>query len=525
MAANSSNVVALSKPVSSERELVQSLTGPRTMLSNVARDILKRASEFPNFSSALFEYIANAYEAYQITDVNRVINVSIDRKTGNVQIADEGCGMSFEMLNAFWRMHNETKRRVDGLNLRGYNGTGKIAAFKYFASMTVDTVRDSLRNVTYLNRKDIEIAKDGDGVVAIEEKAVNQPVDVPNRTVVHLGKALSPITAADVVEVRRKIAMEQLMWMKGASVYVNGELVEPEQITFTECEESISDCGHFSARIMYQEKGYKDELPAVYISAGPVFLARENFGKEGHRFSSKVHVEVRTSDEWYRTHFEGRRENFVSESRDLKLKLSHPEAQRLKAYVEGAVRAFMKRLDDEEKARQQKELDERKRELQDQLSRMFSNMLDRMNFKRRNEREASSEPVQRERKPVENTRERKPKLFFTLKEFVDDATDYRIDPEQGAIEVNMKSPHLASVVESQNDATWNQAILEIGKNAFIELEAGRRLSHAMGERSLAAPDFMREYAETARLLRIEVNAMLQEMYRGFQAVRLSAVEG
>lgn len=506
---------------SSSNAQLSASTAVRLMGSNVARDILKRASEFPNFPSSLFEYIANGYESYQVSDVDRVVNITIDRKTEFVAVSDNGCGMSYENLNAFWRMHNETKRRADGLNLRGYNGTGKIAAFKYFAQMTVDTVHDGLRNVTYLNRKDIEDAKNRDGVVAIEEKGVDMPVDKANGTAVILRKFLAPVTAADIVELRRKIAMEQLMWMKGARIYVNEELVEPEQITFTECEESVSDCGSFSAKIMYQEKGYKDELPAVYISAGPVFLARENFGKEGHRFSNKVHVEVRTSDDWYAAHFEGRRENFVSESRDLKLKLSHPEAQRLKAYVEGVVRAFMKRLDEEEKARQQKELDERKRELQDKLSKLFSNMMDRMNFKRRVEREASADKVKRERKTVENTRERKPKLFFTLKEFVDDATDYRIDPEQGSIEVNMKSPHLASVVESQNDATWNQAILEIGKNAFIEMEAGRRLSQAMAESALVAADFMREYAETTRVLRIEVNAMLQEMYRGFQAVRLS----
>lgn len=502
---------------------LSSSVAARTMGSNVARDILKRASEFPNFAAALFEYIANGYESYQMSDVDRVVDIKIDRKQETVEVTDYGCGMSYEMLNSFWRMHNETKRRADGLNLRGYNGTGKIAAFKYFAQMTVDTTRDGLRNVTVLNRKDIEDAKNGDGVVSIREIAVDQQKDgMPNGTTVILRKFLAPISAADVVELRRKIAMEQLMWMKGARILVNGEVVEPEQISFTECQESVSDCGSFTARIMYQEKGYKDELPAVYISAGPVFLARENYGKEGHRFSGKVHVEVRTSDEWYAAHFEGRRENFVSESRDLKLKLSHPEAQRLKAYVEGVVRAFMKRLDEEEKARQQKELDERKRELQDKLSKLFSNMMDRMNFKRRAERESSTEKVVRERRPAESARERKPKLFFTLKEFVDDATDYRIDVEQGTIEVNMKSPHLASVVESQNDATWNQAILEIGKNAFIEMEAGRRLSTAMGERALSAGEFMREYAETARVLRIEVNAMLQEMYRGFQAVRLSS---
>lgn len=495
----------------------------RTMGSNIARDILKRASDFRDLASVIFEYIANGHESYQIDDLGREIHINITKgATGKsrIEISDNGCGMSYLELGRFWQMHGQTSRRENGLNLRGYNGTGKIAGFKYFNEMTLDTVKNGKRNTTRLNRSHIEAMAKVAEPVRIQEVAIDEATDFTNGTTVTLAQSISPITAADIIELRKKIAMEMMMWMKGTKIYVNDEIVEPEEVAYDESVTAVSDCGCFSLQLFFLDKGYKDEMQSVFINVGPVFVAAENYGKEGHRFSSKVHGIVNTTEEWYSEHFEGRRELFVSEARDLKLKQSHPEARRLREFTETAIRAFMKTLDEREKERQQKQLDEHKKALQEKFSRLFSNMLDRLNFKRRVDPITPSEEP-RKRNPSDNPRERRPKLNFMLKEFENDTSDYRIDAEQGVIEVNMKSPQLVGIVENKQDATWDQAVLEIAKTAFIELEAARRLAESFGERSTDISFYLREQAELTRVLRVEVNTMLAEMYRGFQTRRLA----
>jgi hypothetical protein len=493
---------------------------PLTMGSNVARDILKRSSDFRDFACVVFEYIANAHESYQIDDLDREIHIDITKGAkGKVQIRDNGCGMYLESLIKFWTMHGETSRRENGLNLRGYNGTGKIAGYKYFTSMVLETVKDGLRNVTRLGRKHIEDMAKTAGSVKIDEIAVNEPTDFPNGTTVTLSNSLAALTTAQIIELRKKISMEMMMWMKGTKVYVNGELVEPEAVTYDETFTISSEDGKMELQVFFLDRGYKDEMQSIFINAGPVFIAAENYGKEGHRFSSKVHGILTTSHEWYAEHFEGRREMFVAEARDLKLKLSHPAAVELKEFAETSIRGIMKLLDEREKERQQKQLDERMKAMQDKLSRLFSNMSDRMNFKRRLEKVIvpSENPEPRQR--AENPRDRKPKLNVLFKEFENDPSEYRVDLEQGFIEVNLKSPQLAGIAENKDDATWDQAVLEIVKTAFVEMEAARRLSESFGERSSDVSTYLRDQAEATREIRVAANTMLAEMYRGFQTRR------
>lgn len=488
--------------------------------SNVARDILKRSSDFRDFACVVFEYIANAHESYQIDDLDRVIHVEVTKESkGRVQIRDNGCGMSFEQLIKFWTMHGTTDLRENGLNLRGYNGTGKSACYKYFAQMVVETIKDGCRNVTRLGRKHIEEMAKSAGPVKVDRIAVNEPTDLPNGTTITLSHAFAPLLSSQIIDLRKKISMEMMMWMKGTKVFVNGELVEAETVTYDETFFVRSEDGSMELQVFFLDKGYKQEMQSIFINAGPVFIAAENYGKEGHRFSSRVHGILTTSHEWYADHFEGRREQFVAEARDLKLKLSHPEAVRLKEFAETAIRGIMKQLDEREKERQQKQLNERMKALQDKLSRLFSNMSDRMNFKRRLEKVIvpSENPTPRNRS--ENPRDRKPKLNVLFKEFENDPSEYRVDLEQGFIEVNLKSPQLAGIAENKDDATWDQAVLEIVKTAFVEMETARRMSESFGERSSDVVTYLRDQADTTRDIRIAANTMLAEMYRGFQTRR------
>lgn len=526
-----SNIVSLAdRKEATDRKLTSSVTegtggpgGPtlgRYMGSNVGRDILKRSSDFRDFGCMAFEYIANAHEAYQIDDLDREVVVDIVKGAkGRITISDNGCGMNLDSLVKFWTMHAETSRREQGLNLRGYNGTGKIAGYKYFNVLTLETIKGGLRNVTRLNRRQIEEAAKTAGPVQIEEVAVNEPTDLPDGTTVILSNPIAPITAAQIIELRAKIAMEMMMWMKGTKVILNGDEVDEEAITFDECFDVTSECGQFSGKIYYLDRGYSQEMQRIFISADRVFMASENYGKEGHRFSARVHGVFKASPEWYAEHFEGRRELFVSEARDLKMKLSHPQAVLFKDFIEAEVRAVMKTLDEREKEKQQQQLDERMKALQEQLSRLFSSLADRMKFKLRFDKDItpSTDPVKRN--PSDSPRERKSKLNIQFREFENDLSEYRVDPEFGTIEVNLRAPQLAGISESKDDATWDQAVLEIVKAGFVEMETSRRVDEAFGERFVEVKEYLEEHASIGREVRISANTMLAEMYRSYQSRR------
>ena len=385
--------------------------------------------------------------------------------------------------------------------------------------MTVETVRDGLRNLTLLNRRHIEEMAKVNGAVVIDEKAVNEPTAEPNGTSITLSMSIDPLEAAQIAEMREKVSMEMLMWMKGARVMVSGEAVEAESVQFDEAREEISDCGRFKIQMYYLDRGHSDELRSNFIHAGPVFIARENFGKEGHRLGHKLHCVVSANDDWYHEHFEGRRELFVSEARDLKLKLSHPEAQKLKAFAERHVAAYLKDLDAREKEREQKTLDERKRKLMENMSRQFSQLMNKLDFAKlpKDTARKNENPVPREKS--ENTRERKSRIQFDLREFQNDKSDYRINEENGIIEINLRSPQLSLILEDKSDVTWEQAVLEIVRTAFVDMETKRRMREHVGDRMMGFEEFSRLLADTGRDLRIAVNEMMTPVYQGFQMRR------
>lgn len=296
--------------------------------SNIARDALKRASDFKSVEDCIFEAMANAYEAYDMGQTPRVwLEIKGKGRDTTIIIRDKGVGMcSAKGLVRFFSLHLKTERRENGLNMRGYNGTGKIAAFKYADRMQVETVKDGLRNIVVLTSDILEQAARDEVQPRAQFLVKDQPTTDPNGTTITVTKIKKGFNfGADTIRaIRAKLAFEQMMWMKNAEIFFNDEQVPAEEIKSTEHWPIQSPCGNFSGVIHYnEERPYQHELPAVYMSAGRVFLAREQFGMEGRRFRQNVHVEVKASEEWATEHFYDRREAFVSESRDLKLKLNN----------------------------------------------------------------------------------------------------------------------------------------------------------------------------------------------------------
>lgn len=123
---------------------------------NVGSAVLQRAMDFKNKQDALFEGIANAYEAYDLGEVASVdINITPGRN-GSVVISDKARGMDRNDLVRFFSLHAHTERRVGGRNLRGYNGTGKVAPLVVGRVMSVDSVRNGYRNVVVMTLDAVE---------------------------------------------------------------------------------------------------------------------------------------------------------------------------------------------------------------------------------------------------------------------------------------------------------------------------------------------------------------------------------
>ncbi len=318
---------------------------PLAISSNVARDILKRARGFNKNTDAVFEYIANAYESY---DQGQFPMVFCTVEKNKITITDHGVGMTLENFRRLWCMHGETRRRPNGLNRRGYNGTGKIAGLRCAERLTISTVHNGLRHVATLSLSEVNKAAKEERMPELLDVACNMATTARNGTTITLEGAEKDefpngFNAEFIRELRAKIASEKMMWMKMGDIYVNGTPVEAIDVPFDSQETVRSSCGNFVAELYFLDRGYHDELQDVHIKIGGVFVASEQFGKEGHRLASRVYALCDTTSSWSERHFEGQRENFVSESRDLRFKAATPAGRAYKKFITTAIADYLKK--------------------------------------------------------------------------------------------------------------------------------------------------------------------------------------
>jgi len=493
----------------------------KRMKSEIARDILKRCNEFNSNVDAAYEYISNAYESYNLDNFPRVlVNITKDQVT----ITDHGCGMDSEGFDRFWCMHAETKRRPNGLNRRGYNGTGKIAALRCAERIHVSTVQNGLRQTAYLDLAEVRKAaadKRDPELVTVEQDV---PTAARNGTVITISKPLKEqfpdgFDAAFTRGVHAKIAEERMMWMFMGSVTVNQVEVEALSVPRDEERTVKSPCGHFTVHLHYLEKGYEHELQDVHALINGTFVAAEKWGKDGHRLSNRVYVKCDTSAEWAQTHFEHQRERFTSESRNLRMKTIVPAAQEYKNFITKVVSEFMKELDQQDAERRKKFLDEQTRLLETRMAEILSALNNRA---RRLHRLGTGTPrgPYEKREMVERA-ERKPsrsRLDFRLEEFGDDLERYRFNPETMEIAVNTLFAHLKAISASgKKTYATEQAVLETGLAAYIEMETGLRLDEKFAE---SGPKSIAEYTQEARAIRQELERTAYNLVKGqFEAFR------
>lgn len=173
-------------------------TSSISVTSDVRRDILQTASIFSTDAKVVWEYIVNSLQ-YVDPGVVPHVQVSVWPRKKEVQISDNGRGMSAAELNNYFRMHGENIDRKEGRMGRGKFGTGKSAAFGIADTLIVDTRKDGIRNVVRLTRGQIE-ASAGDSI-PLEQMVVNGPTKETNGTTITIADIqLQRISAARIIE-------------------------------------------------------------------------------------------------------------------------------------------------------------------------------------------------------------------------------------------------------------------------------------------------------------------------------------
>ncbi|MCS4088758.1 ATP-binding protein [Rhizobium sp. BK176] len=493
--------------------------------SNIARDALKRASDFKTVADCIFEAMANAYEAYDMGQTPKVwLEVKRNGKDTTVIIRDKGVGMcSAKGLVRFFSLHLKTERRENGLNMRGYNGTGKIAAFKYAGRMQVETVKDGLRNVVVLTSEILEQAARDEVQPLAQFLVKDQPTTDENGTTITISKIKKGFSfgAETLRDIRTKLSFEQMMWMKNAEIYLNDELVLPETIKSTEQWSIQSECGNFSGTIYFNEdRPYMHELPAVYMSAGRVFLAREQFGMEGKRFRQNVHVEVGTTEDWAVEHFYDRREAFVAESRDLKLKLNNnPEAQAYADFVTAEVEKVMAELDRREDERRRQTMNEFQAKLERDLSKLFSNLVllqggTNAQVDRAEREEAISEQIVKLHKQEQKKGEGKQKtslISFELTDLPEDQ-EFLVDYVAKRIKLNRQFATLKALATYADSAAYHLATLETASAAFCDLLANNTVNEAFADTTPSIAEVMETYSAASAKVRKLAATITPQLY-------------
>lgn len=494
--------------------------------SNIARDALKRASDFKSIADCIFESVANGYEAYNIGQIPRVtIEINKAGRDTAVVIKDNGVGMCSKAgLPRFFSLHLKTVRRDNGLNQRGYNGTGKIAAFKFANKMTVDTVKDGLRNVVELTTEILEHAAATETQPHAVWKVKDQPTDAPNGTTIVISKMKKGVAFTHEVmrDITSKIAFEKMMWMKNGIIEINGEEVVAEEIRFTSKHDAVSECGNFSVSIYHNEKvPYEQELNAVYMNAGRVFLARELFGMEGNpRFRQFLHVEAHTTEAWAEEHFYDNRERFVSESRDLKLKLANnPEAQAYADFVTLEVSQYIAEL--QKKWDEARKLHERDilAAMERKLSTAFAGIIDTTGGKEpstRTETHDRDETTQtRERREKTGDANRKSNNISIEFDSLGDNIPYIVDFEGRRVTLNEDYGPLKAMSLHRDTIANQVASAELAADAIADLVAHIEVQAMFGDSEPPINDVLVQQRKSSSKVRDRAAKLTTDLYNSF----------
>src|SRR5258708_993740 len=166
--------------------------------SHVGRDLLQAAASFKTDYAVVWEYVTNALQ-YVDEGVAAKVQVYVHCRAREIEVADNGRGMSSADLEGYFTMHAENIDRLRGRAGRGKFGTGKSAAFGIGVSLEIDTRRDNMRNVARLARESIDSSHGEE--IPVDWLVRNEHTSLPNGTNVKIGGiALSRINTQAIIE-------------------------------------------------------------------------------------------------------------------------------------------------------------------------------------------------------------------------------------------------------------------------------------------------------------------------------------
>lgn len=303
-----------------------------SVTSDVRRDLLAAAAIFKNEAAVVWEYVVNSLQYVDRGTAPRA-QVAVKPRLREIEISDNGRGMSGEELEHYFRMHGENLDRSRGRPGRGKFGTGKSAAFGIAKTFRVDTRRNGLRNVVELTRDMIDRSS-GDSI-PLSWQIRNEVTSLPNGTVVTISDiVLARINTPSIIEyIERHL---QAFRAVGPEVAVNDHICEyrepavSEAFSFRPSPKQAAVLGDVELTIKVAQAPLPESDQGITITAGlGNLVAIEKAGIERKEFGSYLFGDVDVPN---LERSDSPLEPYDS-SRSLSLNLAHPVPSALIPFI------------------------------------------------------------------------------------------------------------------------------------------------------------------------------------------------
>jgi hypothetical protein len=349
--------------------------------SHVGRDLLQAAASFKTDYAVVWEYVVNGLQ-YVDEGTFPKVQVLVRPRAKEIEISDNGRGMTATDLERFFKMHAENVDRIRGRGGRGKFGTGKSAAFGIGRLLVVDTRQGGTRNVARLTRDAID--QSGGEDISVAWLARNEATPLPNGTIVTIGDIVLPkINTQAIIEyVERHL---QAFRARLPQVAVNEHLCqhkEPnvdETFTFAPSLDQAETLGDVTLTIRVSPSPLPFTEVGVAVTAGPGNLVAVETGgidrKEmGNFLFGEIDVPVLESFKSPIEPYDG--------TRSLQLNPQHPVCSVLIPFIASRLEEVrlkqVRKLSDARKTEQARRLASEAEKIAEVLNQDFRNVMSKL---------------------------------------------------------------------------------------------------------------------------------------------------